>query len=169
MEQGWPEALVDGFDHLDRHDLVVHCLLIAEVLDLDVGRVRQSCTLEPSLGIRGLFRGQRQTRHVDTVMRCGMFDESTPTTPDLKHAVPGCQLKDLAESFVLPCLRGREILILGLEQGGRVRHRGVEPCRIEVVPEVVVIPDRLDDIGPAPIRALRPPLLERLAPPRHPP
>src|SRR5262249_6156932 len=42
------------------------------------------------------------------------------------------------QALILALLRGREIVGAALKQRGRIRHRFIEPCRIETVTKIVV-------------------------------
>src|SRR5215469_15314970 len=79
------------------------------------------------------------------------FGEATPAAPDLEHI--GVRRVELFENpSVLPLLRLLEALCFALEQSAGIGHAFVEPERIKVVADVVVV----SDVAPAAAEAVPP-------------
>ena len=146
VEQRRPDGLVDGFDHLDRHDLVVHGRLIPEVLELHLGSIRQTRFGETLAGKDGHLLGQCETRHTDVEVARGILHEASPPTTDLEDAIAWLEVEHATEAVVLRRLRLGKRDAVVLEQGRRVGHALVEPQRVEVVPQVVVVAHFTDGV-----------------------
>jgi len=87
---------------------------------------------------RVLFARDRGRGHTASVRARSMESKATPSRADLEHVVLGAQSELAAEAVVL----GDRCITHGctgrFEHARGVRHRFVEKCREEVVPEVVV-------------------------------
>jgi hypothetical protein len=73
--------------------------------------------------------------------RCAKSSCSRETVIAVEHALLRRQIHHAREAPVLGLLRGAQVVVLALEDGGRIGHRGIEPALVERVPEVVVVRD----------------------------
>ncbi len=74
--------------------------------------------------------------------------EPAPAAADLEHALPRREPEQLGDGRVFALLRRFERLAPVREKGRGIGHAAIEPERVEIVPEIVVIGDVALAAGP---------------------
>jgi len=115
---------------------------VAVVAHLDAHTVADACRGESLARQRRLRLAQRDpdARHTEATRR--ILEQSAPSAADVEHMLAGAETQLPADVLQLRLLRRVEILRAGGEVRARVDHSPVEPERVEVVADVVVVAHR---------------------------
>ena len=113
---------------------------IAVVLQPNVDRVLEALLRDTAARVVGLFARKRQTRHTAAKRLGGMDREASPATADLEQVVPARGAHRPKHPVPLRALCLSEICSR-LKTRSRIGHRLVEPERVELVAEIVVVLD----------------------------
>ena len=132
---------VDGFDHLNGHQLVEPAMQVAPVVTEHRDAVGHAGLGDPFLDIGALGLRDRRGRNAAAVARSCMDGEPAPARTDLDEVIVGSQVELGAEPVDLGHLRVVQARVGPLEQPAGVGHRVVEHHLEELVGHVVVRPD----------------------------
>ena len=140
----WPTCSAIPIDE-DRVEGTVDDLPV--VLHPDLDAVGQTELLHPRPPVQRLFVADRDTDHIDVVVRGGVDGHRRPTAPHVEQPAPGAGVVCFVEAelstdqLVLGRLRLLERGAGSRETGTRVGHRRAEDQLVEVVAHVVVVAD----------------------------
>jgi hypothetical protein len=133
-----PVALAHGLDHLDRRDGVEASAHVAVVLQRSSTRSASPASRTRSRAHSVWRADSEMPGHAMSRPR-GRLREPAPAGADLEHVRVGTERERPEQPVVLRLLRRLERARgIAVEERRRVRHRAVEPQRVEVVAEVVV-------------------------------
>ncbi|MNN60623.1 hypothetical protein D3C81_1758170 [compost metagenome] len=130
--------MADGFDHLDRNQLVEAPAQVAVVLAQHRDALRKAQRLHPLQGMGVLRFGQRRGGDAAAIPGGSMDGQAAPAGADFQQVFVGFEFQLLADAFKLVQLRLLQGLLGALELRRRVHHGWVEQAFEQSVAQVVV-------------------------------
>ena len=130
-------------EHADARHLVEHRGRgeVTVVAHLDAAAVLKTVVRDAVTGERRLRLAQGDAENLHAVAARRVAGQPTPTTPDVQQRLSGTESQRAADEVELGFLRLAQILVSGREIGAGVGEMFVEPERVEIVADVVVVLD----------------------------
>ncbi len=137
-------TLADVLEHPHARDLVVGCVFrhVAVVHEPHLAAVPEAERLDALVHVGVLSFGERDAGRLDAVVARRPENQAAPAAADIQETFPGLEQQFPADMVELLLLRKVQRVVGLAEIGAGIDPIAVQPERIEIVADVVVVLDR---------------------------